>query len=328
MSPTNSNLQRERWHRLSVLVEKVRQSGVRALTTDEMLEYGRLYRRAVSDLSLARAHGLDARTIDFLNRLVGRAYGQLYRTESRGLPSLPKFFLHEFPRAFRRNVKYVAAAFAVFMVAGTLAFTTTLSDPENAAIFLDPGMLEGLAQRHSRIEGGKPDFIPSEFRPIASSGIMTNNIMVSFIAFSGGVVAGLGTIFILLYNGLHLGVVAAAMSQQSADVSRNFWSFVAPHGVIELPAIFIAAGAGLLLGYALINPGDYTRRDALKLAGREAITLIFGVIAMLVVAGSIEGFLSPAPEIPESVKFTFAIALFTGLCAYLGLAGRTVASNQ
>jgi uncharacterized membrane protein SpoIIM required for sporulation len=156
-------------------------------------------------------------------------------------------------------------------------------------------------------------------RPIASSGIMTNNIMVSIFAFSAGVLGGVLTLFVLFYNGLLLGTIAAAVEQR--NVALGFWAFVAPHGVIELPAIFIAGGAGLLLGYAVINPGDLPRRVALRQAGGEAIKLVMGVAAMLVVAGVIEGFFSPA-LLPEALKFSLAALLALGLVAYLALAGR------
>ncbi len=322
MINTSSTNPHDRWQQLATLVDKTQRTGLASLTVEELTSFGKLYRRAASDLSLARAYGLDADAIDFLNRLVGRAYGQLYRAESRGLPSVGKFLREEFPRAVRRNFRFVAVAFALFLLGAALAVGATLADPNNASIFMDTDQLEGLAQRHTTRGGKAPNFIPSAWRPLASGGIMTNNIMVSFIAFAGGIVAGLGTVFILFYNGLHLGVVAAAIHQHGWPVARNFWSFVAPHGVIELPAIFLAAGAGLRLGYALINPGDYARGDALRLAARDAIQLVLGVMVILGVAGLIEGFLSPAPEIPERLKFAFAAVLFTAFVGWLTLGGR------
>ena len=143
---------------------------------------------------------------------------------------------------------------------------------------------------------------------------MTNNISVSFLAFALGMTFGLGTTYIMAFNGLLVGTLAALCHMNGLDVA--FWSFVLPHGVIELTAIFIAGGGGLLLATALVAPGDLPLKDALIHRGREAGRLICGCVPLLVVAGIIEGFFSPA-HIPAVFKFFLAGLLFILLLLYL-----------
>lgn len=271
-------------------------------------------------MARARASGLDPRQIEYLNALVGRAYAHVYTAETHGGASIVAFFARDFPRSVRHCAVFIGVAFAIFLLAALIGLVATYRDGDAPNALLGPewsASLQAIAERHA----GRKDWLPGEIRPIAASGIMTNNIMVSILAFSSGVLGCVPTLLILFYNGLILGAVTAAVDRH--NVALGFWGFVAPHGIIELPAIFIAGGAGLLLGYALINPGDVPRRVALRQAGGEAIKLVMGVAAMLVVAGVIEGFFSPA-LIPEPFKFSLAAALGAALAAYLTLAGREV----
>jgi uncharacterized membrane protein SpoIIM required for sporulation len=310
--------QQRQWQELARILDKVDRQGLRGLQAEELIDLGRLYRRAAADLARARTAGLDPRQIQQLNGLVGRAYAHVYTTETRGAGSVAAFFTREFPQSVRRCLPFIGTAFAVFFVASLLGLLATYQNPHAPDALLGPGwgaVVESIAQRHT----GTKDWLPGEERPLASSMIMTNNIYVSILAFTLGIFGCLGTLFLMFHNGLMMGAVAAGVDQRG--VGLGFWAFVAPHGSLELPAIFIAGGAGLLLGYALINPGELSRRIALQQAGGEAVKLILGVAAMLVVAGIIEGFFSPA-LLPESLKFTLAIALEIALVAYLGLAGR------
>jgi uncharacterized membrane protein SpoIIM required for sporulation len=151
-------------------------------------------------------------------------------------------------------------------------------------------------------------------KPLASSSIMTNNLSVSFTTFGAGITGGLGTIYMIVFNGVLLGVIGTACAL--AGMSLQLWSFVAPHGVLELPAIFISAGAGLRLASGLLFPGVIPRKESLVRAGREAVQLLLGCIPMLFVAGIIEGFVSPT-DLPMKLKFLLAASLFTLLGLYL-----------
>lgn len=306
------------WQRLSHMLDRVDETGLKALTHEELLEFGQLYRRSVSALSHARAHGLDPERTRYLNHLVGRAYGHVYvaapEDEDR---SILTFFLQKFPGAVRAHWRYLAAATGFIALVGVVSYLLLMVNPELAWEIL-PQEFEFMStlvvERHE--QGG--DWLPLVTRPESAAQIITNNIGVSFFAFAGGVLLGLGTLYILYYNGVMLGAIVAAFVEAPAAAALNFWGFVAPHGVLELPAIFLAASAGLMLGYALVNPGDHDRKTALKLAGRQAANIVLGVAALLVIAGIIEGFFSPTLT-SELNKFLFAGALFLAFIWYLFL---------
>jgi uncharacterized membrane protein SpoIIM required for sporulation len=154
---------------------------------------------------------------------------------------------------------------------------------------------------------------------------MTNNIQVMFYAFAFGALVGIGTLYIMAFNGASIGAVLALTYR--AGFGHELVAFMAGHGVIELTCIFIAGGAGLLVGGAILMPGDLSRFDALRLRGREAIQLIVGCIPLLVLAGTIEGFISPAPISP-TIKFSIAILTGLALYTYLLLAGREVEQHN
>jgi hypothetical protein len=139
------------------------------------------------------------------------------------------------------------------------------------------------------------------------------------MVFAGGIFMGLLTLYMLIQNGVMLGAAAVAVARH--HTALEFWGFVAPHGVVELPSIFIAGGAGLMLAYALVNPGEYSRRTALGMAGREAVVLILGVVAMLVIAGLTEAFFSPALISPY-LKFGVAAVNLAAEATYFITAGR------
>ena len=179
--------------------------------------------------------------------------------------------------------------------------------------FLGPQMIETIEHHQMWTE----DVLT--VKPLASSKIMTNNISVCFFTFASGIVAGLGTIYSMLMNGFLIGVIGVACFE--ANMSNMLWSFVAPHGVLELPAIFMSGGGGLLLARGLLFPGLLPRRESLAQAGATSAKLIFGIIPTLIVAGTIEAFLSPT-HLPSALKYLFAIALFTLFTVYLTRSGR------
>jgi uncharacterized membrane protein SpoIIM required for sporulation len=305
------------WERLAALVARAsRLRGLRGLREPDLLEFGRLYRRAAAELSHARSHGTDSAQLEYLNWLVGQAYALLYVSESRGLASVPRFFTHELPQTIRRHAGTMALATALFLLPALVMALLTLLRPDLLEL-VNPQFAEIIRDLSARHQGR--NWMPEEVRPMASSLIMANNIQVSFFAFAGGILLGLGTLYVLVSNGLLLGAIFAGVARTSAGA--DFFAFVAPHGVIELPAIVISAGAGLLLARALIDPGVYSRADALRLAGREAAVLILGVASFLVVAGTVEGLFSPSAA-PHMAKFVVAAMLAAAFWSYLLLAGR------
>jgi len=312
--------------RMEEILKQVETKGIKSLTSENLLEFGRLYRRVVAALADARSQGVSDTQITYLNQLASRAYAHLYVAESKPWPSVRRFFTREFPETFRRNLPFILVSFAICLVASIFAYVEVAHDPGKADTVLGAGaadMADSIAERHT----GNKDWMPEELRPIMSSFIITNNVRVAILAFATGILLGLGTVIVLLYNGLMLGVISAVVNSRSSDVILSFWGFVTPHGVIELPAIFIAGGAGLMLGWALICPGDYTRGDALKLAARDASRLMLGVASMLVVAGLTEGLFSPS-MIPNSMKLIVAGMLAVVEFTYLFTGGRKRSSES
>ena len=289
-----------KWKRLEELTARASKFRLKDLSGEEVREFGRLYRRTAADLAIAREEVRDQRLVNYLNHLVARAHGAIYRSESSGFGVFVSFFRYEFPSVFRKTFRYTLTSFAVFMLSAAFAYAACLFD-EGFADRVDPGLREAIASHTNWTEA------VNRANPLASTSIQANNITVTFMAFAGGLLAGLGTLFALFRNGLLLGMVIELC------VRYRFWEipiFIAAHGVIELTAIFIAGGAGLLVGKALLIPGDMRRIDALVTNGLVAIKLILGCIPMLLIAGLIEGFISPAHILPA---YKFSISALSAL---------------
>ncbi|HSO73956.1 MAG TPA: stage II sporulation protein M [Blastocatellia bacterium] len=284
-----------KWKRLEELTARVSRLRLKDLSGEEVREFGRLYRRTAADLAIAREEVRDQRLVNYLNHLVARALGAIYRSESSGFGVFVSFFRYEFPSVFRTTFRYTLTSFAVFMLSAAFAYAACYFD-EGFADRINPGLREAIASHTNWTEE------VNRANPLASTSIQTNNITVTFVTFAGGVLAGLGTLFALFRNGVLLGTVFELC------IRYRFWEipiFIAAHGVIELTAIFIAGGAGLMVGKALLMPGDLRRIDALVTNGVLAIKLILGCIPMLLIAGLIEGFISPAHILP-GYKFTIS----------------------
>ncbi|MBI3919887.1 MAG: stage II sporulation protein M [Armatimonadetes bacterium] len=306
------------WELLTSMTRQVQRQGFASLQPKELEQYSRLYRRATGDLARVQTRYRDAELALYLNQLVGQAHGQIYIAPAFGPRQVLRFFLYGFPRLVRENLRPIMLSFLISMAAATLAFVATWINPEaNASAFL-PGIIldqvrEGL--RHSGEDrGARQSMYP--LAEVFASFIMTNNIKVGFIAFATGVLWGVPTCLILVQNGGMLGALSAIALKYGAGLP--FWSLILPHGIIELSAIFICGGAGLILGQAMIAPGDYLRKDALSRAAKKAVRLIVGCIPLFVIAALIESYVTPAP-LDEFLKIGFALLTGVGLLAYLNV---------
>jgi uncharacterized membrane protein SpoIIM required for sporulation len=301
------------WKALEELVERVAAHGFGALSRQELQEIGRLYRQMAADLATLREDPGSARVAASVNQLLARAHHTIYSAERPTGSATLKYFRETFPAAFRRNRPHCVIAFAMFLAGAMVGIGVSIHDPDFTARLIGPKMVETIDRRemwtHSIVS----------VKPFASSQIMTNNISVSLMTFAAGITGGVGTVYMLLFNGLLIGVIGTACAL--SGMSLALWSFVAPHGVLELPAIFIAGGAGLRLAQGLLFPGFLPRRLSLARAGTDALELILGCVPMLIVAGLIEAFVSPT-DLAIPLKFALAGALFTLLTGYLLLAGR------
>ena len=304
------------WQRLEDLLNLLDGSSLRRLHREEVRELGRIYRRTASDLAIARAECRDPRLVNYLNSLVIRAHGRIYRADaSEGRHRVRDFFARDFPRTFRRTWRFTALAFATYALFAALAFVGTTRDPEFSELAgVPPGMREFILER-------KPRWWESanQANQLAATFIATNNIRVTFNAFALGATFGVGTLYYMAFNGLNHASVLALTYR--AGYGHELLTFMAGHGVVELSCIFIAGGAGMLFGTALLFPGDRPRFDNLRLRGRESAQLIVGCVPLLAIAGAIEGFISPAPIAP-AVKFSVAALTGVALYSYLLLAGR------
>lgn len=309
-------LKKSAWERLTTLLDRSNTGGLAALSAEDLNDLGRLYRSATSDLAVARRDFAGHRVVDYLNSLVARAHGTVYQSRSTRSRGLLDFFISTFPQAFRATWGFTLASFLMFFLPALLGFFVAENDPA-AGVALFPGVENVVYDIRTGHEWWRS--INDEGRASSSALIMTNNIRVAILAFAGGILFGLLTLYVLVQNGLMLGVVAGAA--QAYGFSGNLWGFVAAHGVIELSVIYIAGGAGLQLGWSMVRPGLLTRRAALMLAARRAAYLLLGCIPLLVIAGTIEGFISPS-NLPFALKFAVAFLSGVAMYSYLLLSGR------
>lgn len=307
---SNSWLQKRRpyWARIDELLARSGRSGVRALTHNELQELALLYRQTASDLATIREDASSRNLAHYLNQLLGRAHNLIYMGRRSRPVGIIKFYRETFPQIFHETLPYTLAATAIFFATAAVGLMVAIADPGFQRYILGPAMMDTIEKQqmwtHSIVT----------VKPLASSAIMTNNLSVSLTIFALGITAGLGTVWMLSFNGLLFGVVSGACWH--AGMLGQLMSFVAPHGVLELPAIFISGGAGLLMAKGLLFPGTLPRRASVALEGGRAVRLVLGIIPMLIVAGTIEGFVSPS-EIAVKWKYTLAAGLFGLLLLYL-----------
>ena len=279
-----------------------------ALDHKDLQELGLLYRQTASDLAIAREDITSSQLAAYLNSLLGRAHNLIYMGNKPKVAGIVRFYSETYPRIFRELWPQTLLAFAIFAVTGLAAFILTMRDPTFAHRLLGTHMMETIEKRemwtHSIVT----------IKPLAASSIMTNNLSVAFATFASGITAGVGTVWMMVLNGLLIGVIGAATLQ--AGMAGQLWTFVVPHGVLELPAIFIAGGAGFEIARGMLFPGLLPRRESLARAGGRAAQLLLGTIPMLIVAGVIEGFLSPS-ETAAPLKFLFGAVMFAALVTYL-----------
>jgi len=308
------------WKRLDALLQRASRS-LGSLGKDDLRDLGALYRQTASDLARVQAAAVGADLVEYLTGLVVRGHGAIYRREPARMGHVWAFLSRGFPRLVRQEWRPILLAVLLALIPGVWCYVLAGLDSEFLEAVTPPGLRERLDKGELWVYRINP------IKPLASSAIMTNNIAVTFTFFALGMTFGLGTGWGLINNGIHFGTTAAVVGQ--THVAREFWAFVAPHGALEIPAIFIGGGAGLILGAALLFPGDLRRRDALAERGRVAVLLVMGCVPILVIAGVIEAFFSPTPPslMPVGIKFLAGASLFALLLVYLLGAGKTGAEK-
>jgi uncharacterized membrane protein SpoIIM required for sporulation len=299
---------RPHWDRLAELLALSDRNGLAQLSRAELQEMALLYRQVAADLSVLRGDATSRTYAEHVNHLLARAHHIIYSGRKTSVATLFRFLRNEYPAIFQRNLRYVIASLLISVAWGALGAVLTNARPEFMRHYVGPQMIATM-ERHEMWTKSVVTVAP-----MASSAIMTNNLTVSFVTFASGIAFGLGTFFYLYVNGMMLGVIGAACHQYG--MSLALWSFVAPHGSLELPAILIAGGAGFRLGHSMLFPGSLRWRDSVAAGGIEATRLVSGVIPMLMIAGTLEGFFSPSLA-PVWLKFTVGGLLFTLLLLWL-----------
>ena len=298
------------WERLETLLRRA-QSGLSRLNGAELQELGLLYRQTASDLSTVNEDPSSAQLAAYLNHLLGRSHNLLYLGQRPTHRGIVGFYRDTYPCLFRELLPMTALATGIFLIAALAGWAVSARDAGFAHLILGPNVMDSIERRKMWTDS------VVAIKPVASSFITTNNLSVAFTAFALGI-TGVGTAWMMLFNGLMLGVVGEATWR--AGMALSLWSFVAPHGVLELPAICIAGGAGFEISRGLLFPGMLPRRDSLARAGGRAARLLLGTIPLLLIAGTIEAFFSPT-KTPVPMKFSLAAVLFAALIVYLFVSG-------
>src|SRR5881394_1969481 len=306
---------REGWEAFRTTALRMERSGIGALASGEIPQFAAQYREVAADLARARTYQVDPRVITYLERVVTAGHNALYRARGKERTPLLYYILRDFPASVVQSWKYVVLAFLLFAVPAGVGYVMIRERPALAEELLPPGMIaraeaasENLTEGRGYAETGK------EYRPEMAAFIITNNITVSFGTFVGGITGGLLTAWLLFTNGMMLGLVMGLF--QNYHALGYLLTFVLGHGVLELTAIFISAGAGFRLAQALIAPGDRTRADALIVEGRIAARMIGAVVTLLAIAGTIEGLLSASAAAPA---WKLGVSAATGILLVLYL---------
>jgi uncharacterized membrane protein SpoIIM required for sporulation len=298
------------WKQLDTLLKRAEKQGLKSLSAAEIKELASLYRSVSADLARARTHQVGDTLVRDLQGLTSRGYTQIYQGSQRQeWQAAIAFYQWGFPALVQETAGYIALATALFLIGAIVSWWFAWQDPAYLPLLVPDNLITKVQDKGELWMGSIVGI-----EPLASTEIMKNNLSVSFGAVAGGITAGLYTIFLLVFNGLSIGAIATLVGQN--NLAYPFWAFVFPHGSLELPAIFLAGGAGLLIARGLIFPGRYRRAESLRVYGSQAAQLMYGVVPLLVIAGTIEGSFSPSPIIPEPFKYLVGTGLFTLLIFY------------
>ncbi|WP_404452170.1 stage II sporulation protein M [Virgibacillus necropolis] len=309
---------RDDWKQLEQLVTKLHKNR-RNLTAADIGQFNRLYQKAAQHLSYSQTYFPNEDVTAYLNGIVSKSHNLLYKDQVSSMKQLQHFFSTTFIGLILEQWKFIVVAMLLFTVGGLASFIAVLNDPSNLYSVIPTEMAQGVDP--DKVGAGQE----SVDSPFMSAYIMTNNIQVAIMAFAGGITFGLLTVYLLIYNGIMVGALAALFWQSGK--SYEFWAFIVPHGMIELTAIFIAGGAGLLMGYKLFVPGQFSRGYQLKVQAKRSVQLLLGTIPLFVIAGIIEGFITPT-TLSLEIKYLVAFITVIGLILYLIVGNLMLRKNE
>ena len=317
--------ERSQWAALEAVLNKLENDSGQKLPLDQLRQFHYLYERASADLAKLATFSSEPQTRRYLESLVARAYGEIHETRQKQRRlSLLAWFFHTLPQTFRRHLNAFWLSLAITLAGVVFGGFAVAFDPEAKSAVL-PEMFSGhlgdpterVAREERNLKGRSAGQMTS-----FSAQLMTNNIRVSILALALGMTFGIGTVLVLFYNGVILGLIAVDYAQAGQTTFLLGW--LLPHGVIEIPAILIGGQAGLMLAGALIGWEQRIRvSERLRLLARDLVTLIFGVVLMLIWAGIVEAFLSQyhEPVLPYALKIGFGLVELILLIIFLGRCG-------
>jgi len=278
-----------------------------------------LYRQCCEHLALARERAYPVHLVARLEALTARAHQRIYRRHDFGLSALRHLALHRAPAAVRALRWHLLVATLVFVLPTIVVGVATWLDPHFVLTVVDAkqvhqfdGMYGPQAGEHLGRTSGD-DWTMFGF-------YIMNNVGIAFRCFAAGLLLGVGSLFMVGYNGLLAGAVAGFLVTRGD--SERFFSFVVTHSAFELTAIVLSGAAGLKLGHAMLAPGRLTRTQALMRAARETSPVVFCFTVMLFIAAALEAFWSSAGWIAPGVKYAVGACCWALVFAYLGLQGK------
>lgn len=306
------------WARLTEL-SLAAEAGFRKMSGSDVLEFVRLYRKAAADLSLLSTQTSNTEVIEYLNGVVSRAYGQIYRSPNQPLARIVPAALLTAAETFRRTLWSFCLCAVIFFGAAGFTFQMMQQRPDLRHHFVPPEMEELFSKwkqgSHDRRKGGENLAMTAFYaQNNPRVGVMTNAVSV----------ASFGTITtILLWNN---GAILGALAHEMNSVGKLGFllSSIAPHGVSEIGGILVTASGGFVLAWAMIRPGRRSRSEAMRFAGRDALTLLLTGLVMILIAAPIEGFFSFNPGVPQTVKLAFAcVALVAWTTFFAGYGNKS-----
>lgn len=315
---------RPEWKTFRKLLDRVEARSAKRLSPTESEDFSRLLRELSNDLAVVRSREWGRELEEFLNHLVTRGYNNFYSAPGRFRESL-QFVAAGFPQLLRSYWKHFTVAWCLFFLPLMITWAVVQNDPSTASAILPADQLEGMDEAYSReLYGrGEDEVVVGYFgeRSAMSGFYVYHNGGIALQCFALGILAGVGTLYTLLFNGVVLGASSAYIISQSDAHREHFLSFAVTHGSFELTAIAIAGCAGLILGEAVVHREGRTLLDSLRVKGIDSVKLGIGAVLMLAVAAGLEGYWSPSP-IPATIKYIVGIGCWVFVYSWLFLGGR------
>lgn len=279
------------------------------------------YRRVCEHLALARARHYPLHLAERLDALAQRAHRLIYRRHGDGWARVRHFALVAFPQCVRAHRRYLLVAALALLVPSLLLTFACWHEPAFALTVLSAQQMREFERMYSgegrvglaALRSADTDWTMFGF-------YILHNVSISFQCFASGLLAGVGSLFYMLFNGVIFGAVAGYL--QAIGEGRQFWPFVITHSAFEVTAIVISGAAGLRLGHAMLAPGRLSRVQALRAAAADCALLIYGVAAMLLIAAGLEAYWSSAGWVAPEVKLGVGTLAWAGVALYFTLQGR------